>query len=119
MIGRFITFKDDLHDIETKEDFRVIQKSQPRQGAAGYELLLLTGHGLRRVAVGSPTPGFHFHKDERPGGPVAADQVHLAAARCAKVLVEDLVALPAQIAARKPFAGPPEAMRGVFLRLSR
>ncbi len=110
---------DDLDDIEAEENLRVIQELQPGEGAARDELLFCAGHGFRWGSVGEAAPRFYFDENERLAGPVATNDVHLSALRCAEVAIQDLVAVPPQIPDGEAFAFAAQPLVGIFIRTRR
>ena len=77
----------------------------------GYAL-----HGFARPSEIGSRPRLYLHEHERVA--VAADDVHLASARSAKISVENLVALPVQETRGQFFPAPAEIeMRSLSVRL--
>lgn len=110
---------DNFHDVETEQDVRVVQQPQPGQRAAGDQLLFVARHGFSGRSVAEAAPGFDLHEDKRIAGPVPADEIDLAAVRRAKIPVENLVAVPAEMALGEALAFAPEPLVLVLARLRR
>ena len=89
-----IASDDDLDDVETKENLRIIEHSQPGKAAArdpsAFRLIDRRDRAAERFAA----PRFHFYEHKRVV--VARDDVDLAAAAPVKVTVENFVAVLAQ-----------------------
>jgi hypothetical protein len=96
---RFLTFEQQhFHNVESKQDIRVIEHSQPGQTTTRDPLLLPPIHRRDRPAKILARSRFHFDKDKCV--PIAANNVDLAARAPAKVPVENLVSVTPQMAAR-------------------
>ena len=87
---------------------------------SGARVLLLEARDrLGGCAVADAAPGFDLDEDQRGARLVAANEIDLAAVRRAEVAVENLVAVPPQVALGQPLPLPPQPLVGVFARLRR
>jgi hypothetical protein len=112
-------FENDFDDIEAEKNIRVVQHPQPFQRASRDELLFGERHRLTWSAVSGSLAGLDFHKSKHAARAISAHQVDFAAVWGPKVLVENFVSFPAQIASRQAFAHPSKPDIGVFPRLRR
>ena len=105
---RLVAAQQHLDDIEAVVDVRVIEHPQPGQRAAGDQLLLGEIDGLDGRSEIHAAPRLHLDEDERVAAPIAAHEIDLAATGRAEIAVENLVALPAEMALREAFAAASE-----------
>ena len=109
-------FRDDhFDDIESKQNIRVIQQSQPRQTAARNPVPLIAINGIQRPPEILPRPRFHFDEHERIAIP--ADNVDLAAGASSKITIQDFVTVLLQEPAGQVLpARPKPEMPGLRIR---
>jgi len=104
---RFCAFCDDnLDDVESKKNVRIIQEPEPGQTAAGDSFLLVAVDGVERTSEILARARFHLDKDERVF--VAADNVDLAAAPAAKITIKDFEAVLPQVPAGQLLSASPK-----------
>jgi hypothetical protein len=104
-----------FHDIEPKQNIRIVQQPQPGQTAASDSILFFPMHRLERPAELLPRPCFHFHEDE--GVAIAADNVDLAAGAPFEITIQNFVAvLPQEPAGQVLPACPKPEMPGLRSR---
>ena len=106
---------NDLDDVETKKNIRVIQEPEPGKTAASNSFLFVAIDGVGRSSELFARPRFHFDKDECVV--FATDDVDLAPGASAKITIEDLVTVPPQKPARQLLSAMPKPkMRGTRSR---
>ena len=108
---------DDLDDVETKDDVRIVEQPQPRERATRDERLLVAIHRRRGRAEVAGASRFHLDEDEFV--PVAADDIDFAATGRTEVSVKDFESIPPQMPGGQRLTPPPEPVADIFARLSR
>jgi hypothetical protein len=93
-----IIHDNDLHDIKSKKNIRIVEHSQPSERAARNSLPFFSINRFHGPAEIFATPGFHF--DKYKGVIVTTDDIDLAATASTEIAEENFVAVTPEIPAR-------------------
>ena len=80
-----------FHDIETKQNVRIIEQTKPGQGTFGNAHLLLSIDGFERAAELLVPARLHFHENQSVR--VATNKVDLSTPAIFEISIENFVAV--------------------------